>query len=282
MCWDRFHYLCRKCNLPDFSANDFSTFLSAVNAQKATDLYADKITEKSVAHEILTALQQTDDLALVERSVSVYARLNFGRSIDEPAQLKRVITYLVFLATVYMLVSSVYTVFVMPQFSNMYESLEVQPPGLFMWYVNYSSYMIAAIVILLLGVLLVAYQIRAMFSYKMPASDSLLYNGLVPETIRNSFLSIVEIIVYPVAVVFDGKWQKLGVISAHLQEVENAGLSLVTEMQSLLVIEVNKLNRKIERFIFFLMSFVSVIIVASIIVFLMSAYSPLFIMGEGL
>lgn len=287
MFWGRFHYLCRKYNQLNSTGSDlpdtnFSSVLSDARTRKSTDLYGSKISEKSIADEILTVLERSDDIELISKSTSIYAAVNFDRSFEEPVKLRRVITYLSFLTVMYIWVSLIYRIFVMPQFLSMFESLEVPLPDLFAWYMNYSSYMIAVVVVLLLAMMCLLYQIRAIYSYKMPGVDSMLYNGLVPASIKNSFSSIIEIVTYPVSKSFEGKYQKSGLISAHFHEIEKSGLNLIVEIENLLRIESNTLNKKVELFVTVLISLVSVIIVASIVLFLMSAYSPLFIMGEGL
>ncbi len=287
MSWGQFHYLCRRYNpfnsagsdLPD---TDFSSVLSATRDRKSTRLYGSEISKKSIADEILTALQHSDDAELIRKSTSIYAAVNFDRSIEEPVKLRRVITYLSFLTIVYLCVSIIYRALVMPQFLSMFESLEVPLPGLFAWYMNYSSYMIAVTVFFLLVVMVLLYQIRAIYNYKMPELDSLLYNRLVPAPIKNSFSSIIEIVTYPVSKSFEGKYQKSGLISAHFREIEKSGLNLIIEIENLLKIESTTLNKKVEQFVIVIISLVSIVIVASIVLFLMSAYSPLFIMGEGL
>ncbi|VAW67299.1 hypothetical protein MNBD_GAMMA10-959 [hydrothermal vent metagenome] len=282
MSWDRFHYLCRTCSQRNTAETDFSDVLSTAEAQKSIELYGEQIIKKSVSDEILSALKQSKDTALIDKSMLVYAHVNFAKSIDEPAKFKRVVVYLWFLAAVYIYMSSIHALFVMPGFLSMFENTDVAVPSLFMWYVNYSSYLTGIIVVALLLILFISYQLRAISGYKLPGLSGVYYRWLMPAGIKKSFSSIIEIITYPVMDLIEDKYQKAGVISAHLADAEKSGLNLAVEIESLLRVEAFVLNKKIERFMIAMMSVVSVIIVGSIVLFLMSAYSPLFIMGEGL
>ncbi|WP_316365621.1 hypothetical protein [Candidatus Thiodiazotropha sp. CDECU1] len=282
MSWDRFHYLCRKYEQSNLNGTDFSNTVNSIESQESTDLYGSPIESNSLANEILNTLKTSKDPSLVKNASSVYAKLNFSCCIEEPIRLKRTTTYLVLLTLIYLFLSTIYQIFVAPAFLSMFETLEVTPPQTFNWYINYSSYLSTIIIIFLILLIFITHQIKQLFMLKVSKSSSSLYNLLIPYTIKDCYISIIEIVTQPAYKCFSEKQTTLSKIGAHLQEVEDSGSNTIPEIENLLKIESRKLSDKAERFILIIMSLISIVIVTSIIIFIIGAYAPIFIMEDAL
>jgi len=188
--------------------------------------------------------------------------------------------YLAYVTFVFFIVSLIYQLKVAPTFLGAFETFEISIPSHLLFYRDYWLYFMLVISVLLVVSLIIGSTLRGLFKFKQGRENGLVFRFLVFKGIRGSYLKIIEIINFPVLSAHGYAVSKNNEISVHLSDIQNAGLSLAVEMQALIKSEVQLLLSRCERQMRVISVLVAVIVVVAIFFFLVSAYSPIFVLGE--
>jgi type II secretory pathway component PulF len=280
MTWERFGYICRKANKTLNAEESVSECISRIEGEPNSKLYGDRISFDSLCRKILNEVGKATDNTKAKKMLGVYSEIDLSQHLSEPMQFKRVTIYLAYVTFVFFLVSAIYQLKVAPSFLEAFETFEIPIPSHLLFYRDYWQYFVLAISALLTASLIIGFTLRGLFKFKQGRENGLVLRFLAFKGIRKSYLKIIEVLSFPVLSARGYSTSKDSEIITHLTEIENSGMSLAFEMQALIKAEVQSLLNRCERQMRFVSVLVAVIIVAAIFFFLVSAYSPIFVLGE--
>jgi len=279
MIWERFHYICRRCHetiKPGQSVNDC---ISIIDVEPETDLYGQKYTKNSIANHLLNTVKNLSDQPSAKKFIEFYGKQDYSTQLNEPMHFKKVITYLSYVILIFFILSTVYYSFVVPGFLNILDTFELSIPAYLMFYENYWLYAILLFSILQIGLLL-GYKLSQLFKYRLDTQNSFIFKYLTHQKIKKSYFNILELIYFPISGSVKNANIRTSVISKHLRNMENSGMDINREIQEIMKRESLNLTRLCDRQMTFISTLISVIVVASIFFFLVSAYSAIFALGE--
>jgi len=280
MAWARFGYICRKMSVESMDSETILECLSRVQNEKSCDLYGRKIAANSWPRKILDKLGSIQDKKEAKEVINIYKDLSLSKQFEEPMRFKRVIAYLSYVSFVFYIVVAVYQLMVAPSFIEAFENFELPVPNHLLFYQDYWGYFVLVVSIFLLSALLIGFQIKKLFSFKMEIENSFIIKYLVFKKIRESYLKVLDILEFPIIYSEKVKNKKTNLIASHLQTVKDTNMCIAKEMQELIEIEMQSLLESCEKQMKVVSITVALIIVVAIFFFLVSAYSPIFILGE--
>lgn len=280
MTWERFGYICRKASVDCKDQELMSECLSRIDAESACNLYGSRITAGSWPGVILDRIGRIQDKCEAQIAIEIYKNLNLTRHFEEPIRFKRVIAYLSYVSIIFYIVVGIYQIFVAPSFLNAFENLEISTPTHLMLYQDYWWYFVLIVSIFLVAAMLTGFKIRKLFKFEIGVENSLIIKHLVFKNIRQSYLRVIDILQFPILCSMQSESRVASPTTDHLQVIKNSTMSLPVEMQELIEIEMRLLLESCEKQMKLLSAVVAVIAVAAIFFFLVSAYSPIFILGE--
>lgn len=280
MTWKRFGYICRKASVDCGDRESISECLSRIESEESCALYGSKIASGSWPRLILDVLGRIRDRQEAQALIDIYKNLNLASSFEEPMRFKRVITYLAYVSFIFYIVVAIYQLKVAPTFISAFREFELSTPGYLSIYRNYWTYFVSSLSLLLLFALLIGFQMRNLFKFELGLESSFTMRYLMVRSIRRSYLRIVSILRFPMLGHDQARGEVDNFVIAHLQSVRDAGMCVSREMQELIELEMQSLLGGCERQMKFLSIAVALIVIAAIFFFLVSAYSPLFVMGE--
>jgi biopolymer transport protein ExbB/TolQ len=141
-------------------------------------------------------------------------------------------------------------------------------------------YVVITISVLLLSILLIGFKIRNLFRLDVRVEKSFIFRFLLFGSIRSSYRRVVQILEYPC------NRHKLSVesrsdpIYKHLNSIADSQMDIAIEMQKMIEQEMQSLLNNCEKQLRYLSTVVVLIVVAAIFFFLVSAYSPIFVIGD--
>jgi hypothetical protein len=280
MTWERFGYICRKANVDCKDQEAMSECLSRIGSESACNLYGSRIIAGSWPGVILDKIGRIQDKSEAQDAINIYKHLNLSRHFEEPMRFKRVIAYLSYVSIIFYFVVGIYQFFVAPSFLDAFENLEISTPTHLMFYQDYWEYLVLVVSIFLITALLTGFQIRKLFKFETGVENSLIIKYLVFQNIRRSYLRVIDILQFPIHHSIQPESSVASPITDHLQLIKNSKMSLAVEMQELIEIEMRRLLESCEKQMKALYTVVAIIVIAAVFFFLVSAYSPIFILGE--
>jgi len=279
MTWERFGYICRKAKGTIKDEEPVSECISQIESDDNCSLYGDRISHDSLSRNILNKIKAMSNKEAVA-ALDVYSQIDMSQHLAEPMQFKRVTVYLAYVTFVFFVVSSIYQLKVAPSFLEAFETFELSIPSHLIFYRDYWQYFVLVVSALLAISLIIGFTLRGLFKFKRGLENGIVLRFLAFGGIRESYLRLLDIISYPVSQGKGGVAYDATKINSHLSEVENTEMDLAVEMQALIKTEVTSLLNRCERQMRFISVAVAVIIISAIFFFLVSAYSPMFVLGE--
>lgn len=279
MTWDRFGYICRKA-ASDSSGASLAARLEQAQSEQACSLYGPAPKVDSWPAQLLTRLAAIPDPDNAERVLNTYQRLNLGRQLEAPVKFKRALAYLAYVTFVFYLVAGIYQLKVTPTFSNVLDNLGVTPPAYLSLYQTYWSLFILAISLLIMLALLSALQMRQLFQFKVNAENSLACRLLVLPSCRRTYRQLVDALQYPTLA--RHALPEHSPVLQHLRQVEDREMDLAIEIQALTEVQMQGFLQACEKQLKALTTLIAVVVIVAVMMFLTSAYAPIFSLGEAI
>jgi len=281
MAWERFGYICRKASVDCNDKESVSECLNRIGNEKSCDLYGEKIGANSWPNKILKGIKDNQDEDDAKKSIEIYSGLDLSRQFEEPMSFKRVIAYLSYVTFIFYIVVAIYQLKVAPAFIEAFENFELSIPSHLLFYQDYWGYLVLLVSILLITALLMGFQIKRLFRFDVGIENSLIIKYLVFNNVRNSYLRVIDILEFPIFCAQKLKDKKNNPMICHLLAIKSSKMSTSAEMQELIEIEMRLLLESCEKQLKLVSVVVALIVVLAIFFFLVSAYSPIFILGEA-
>ena len=282
MTWDRFGYICRKASTEHTGADTVAARLGKVSDEDACSLYGHRLVANTWPAQLLTQLANMRDPERAERALAIYQRLNLGRPLDTPIKFKRALAYLSYVTLVFYAVAAIYQLKVTPAFSSVFDNLGVTPPTYLALYQAYWGVFVLAISVLILLALLSALQMRRLFQFEVNAQNRLLCRLLVIPACRRAYARTVEALQYPTLDEPAQPGEQASLIQQHLRQVEDSSMDLAIEIQTLAEVQMQAFLQACEKQLKGLTTLIAVVVIVAVMMFLSSAYSPIFSLGEAI
>lgn len=279
MTWERFGYICRKAKGIIKTEESVSACISRIENDDSCSLYGDKINHDSLSRNILNKIKEMDSKRAMA-ALTVYSQIDMSQHLIEPMQFKRVTIYLAYVTFVFFIVSAIYQLQVAPSFLEALETFELSTPTYLIVYRDYWQYFVLVTCALLAMSLIIGFRLRELFKFKNGIEHGIILRFFAFRGIRASYLRLLAAIKYPVSPVIDDAQSDVSKIANHLFEIEKSKMNVAVEMQAIIKSEVRLLVNLCERQMRFISVAVAVMIISAIFIFLLSAYSPIFVLGE--
>ena len=280
MTWERFGYICRKASVDYQEQESISACLSRIEGEESCDLYGKKINVNSLPRKILSQIGKIDNIEEAMKVINIYSRLSLTKSFEEPMRFKRVVAYLSYVTFIFYVVVGIYQLKVAPSFLAAFDNFDISIPKHLTFYQDYWGYFVLVVSLCLISALLIGFKLRRLFRFELGVEKSLIFRFFILENIRKSYLRAIYIVQYPYLSNDHSYSSEFKLIKQHLDSVAKSKMDISTELQKLIEIEMQSLLEICERQMKSISIAVALIIVAAVFLFLASAYSPIFILGE--
>jgi hypothetical protein len=279
MTWERFGYICRKAAGTIKAEEPASECISRIESDENCKLYGDKISQDSLSRIILDKIMAIPNKEAMA-ALNTYSQVNMSQYLAEPMQLKRVTIYLAYVTFVFFVASAIYQIKVVPSFLEILETFELSIPSHLIFYRDHWPYFMLFVSATLATSFIIGFTLRDLFKFKAGLENGIILRFLALRGIRESYLRLLEVILYPISPTIGDEAPNASKIRCHLSEIQKTEMDLAVEMQALIKIEVALLLNRCERQMRLISTTVAVIIILAIFFFLSSAYLPIFALGE--
>jgi hypothetical protein len=280
MTWDLFGYICRKSSVDCKGNEHIRECLKRVKNEKICEVYSGNKPIRGLPKLIINKIEQIEDPSKARKVIDIYKDLKLNNSFEIPKRFKRVFSYLFVIFIVFCSIAGVYHLKVLPSFIDAFKSFNLELPESILLYQQYWIYFVLIILLLFISALIIGLKIRSLLQFTEDVERGVLFNYLLFKRIKTSYLRIVEIALFPLQEIRGVGNQNKNLIIDHLNSIKKTNLNLSVEMSALIDIELKRLLDNCEA----QMKLVSVVIASLILVavfcFIISAYSPMFIIGD--
>lgn len=274
MSWDRFHYLCRRYSRMEQPREAFDQCIDALERSPGTELYGGANAKESMAGQLLRRIGQLERPEHQREVAAFYGQLDFTASMARPPHTRRASAYLSLLGMVFVFIAALFQLKVLPQLLGVLDDFRLDAPGLILLFIDHGSVFFAAVLLLLMFSLVTSLEVRGLFQLQPDQATGWLFRLLIPIKIREQHQLLLELLSYP-----------LMRAAAHNQVLDEHLGSLPEseqpeELQILLRRHSQRLARLSEFYLRGVIAVVALTLVAAILLFLLSAYAPLFMLGD--
>ncbi|MBU2713527.1 hypothetical protein [Zooshikella harenae] len=280
MAWKRFGYICRKASVDYKEQEKISTCLSRIESEKSCDLYGSKIRIDSWPRKILDEIGNIQDKQKALDIIEIYKGLNLVNQFELPMRFKRVIGYLGFVTFFFCILVGIYQLKVAPSFLEVFENFKISIPSHLLFYQEYWKHVVLVISVMLVFSFVIAFKMKKLFVFTVGIENSFIVKFLMFRSVRESYQRIIEILRFPILFFSGAKKESDDQIVSHLQSINKSKMCISKEMQELIEIEMQSILENCERQMKLMSTVVALVVVVAIFFFLVSAYSPLSILGD--
>ncbi|MGI0117888.1 hypothetical protein [Zooshikella sp. RANM57] len=280
MTWKRFGYICRKASVEYKDQEKISRCLSRIESEKSCDLYGGKIRIDSWPRKILDDIGNIQDKQKAQDTIEIYKGLNFANQFELPMRFKRVTGYLAFVIFFFCILVGIYQLKVAPSFLEVFENFKISIPSNLLFYQEYWKHVVFAVSVMLVFSFVIGFKMKKLFMFTVGVENSFIVKFLVFRSVRESYQRVIEIIQFPIFFFSGAKKQIDDPVVSHLQSISSSKMCISKEMQELIEIEMQSILESCEKQMKLMSAVVAMVVVVAIFFFLVSAYSPLSILGD--
>lgn len=275
MTWERFHYVCRRHLRGESGRADFGPSAAYYRSDENSDLYGGPAPVRSLPRYIVSELESMTDTDRRTAAISLYADMDFSTPMRDTLRVKRSLAYVAIVMAAYLVLASVYTLFVFPSFLPFFEEAGALPPPWAQWYLEHWHLPVSVVALLTLLIGLTAYQLNALFAFKHAPGGLESRSLVLPRRIKQSYTRLVALIAFPVE-----NAPEDNALAARIRELIESGLDLRKELPVLIKIHGDEFTRLSNRYVQTLIALLGVIAIVTVAFFLISAYTPIFGAGD--
>jgi len=283
--WSRFTYLCRRLQADLHESQTVRECLDYYGNQQAISLYTEQQPSSSLAREIEYRLAELPDRTAALKAASIYSRIDIPSNPAVDLQYKRAFLYLIYICVVFSVVSYLYATEVLPGMSKIYTLVDLPVSPGFQKILEYGWVSSVVILLLLVFALLIGFKLQRAFNYAPEFGNDFIVKLFVFPSIRKAHSAIIEALMFPVDSVRDSQWHENGnkqsLVHSHLTGIKLSGMSVASEIETIVVRQSAILSRQCERQIRLLTIAIGLKIVYLLFQFLTTAYIPIFKIGDA-
>lgn len=277
MAWERFHHICRRSLATLQPGDSLEARVKAVEANPDTALYGAPLRPGTLPRQVLDRIIALPDQDRAYQLLELYAGLNLATETSYPLQLKRIAIYLAYVSVLFVVITGIYQLQVMPNFIALFETLQAPTPTHVQLFRDYGS-VLAVFVVLLLGLaLMMGHVLKGLADWSSSRGRSGLTRFLVFPKARAVYAKLEAAVFYPLG---PNEIEGESNVVSHLGELAREGIDISEEIAVLVRSQHRTLVELCEKQMRLVYAFCVFLVVGMIFLFLASAYSPIFMMGE--
>ena len=170
--WSRFSYLCRRVQANLRPGESVGECFESFGSRDSINLYTQGQPPSSLARELEKRLSALTDTEAAQYAASLYSQINFQRFYASDLQYKRANLYLLYIAIVFTAVTAIYSIFVLPTMSDLFELIEQEMSKGFFLMANYGWVFSLGVIAILLLSLIVGFNLKRAFNLSTDFSCS--------------------------------------------------------------------------------------------------------------
>jgi hypothetical protein len=280
MSWERFHYICRR-TLNELGENEsVKDRLLQIEKSPGCNAYGESDNAHSISQTILNEIKTTPDRSAAIKQLQLYGEMDFSNLITEPARYKRALIYLTFIALIFIITSGIYQILVVPTFIQIFEDFSISGLGHLSFYQTYWPYFMLAIIAMLSLALYAGFALKHLLTFSRQDFNSFALRFLVKSDIKSSYTNIMSALLFPISTEPTSPNTGDNTIQQHLKDIDTTDMDLSTEINAIIRIQSKILFSQCEKQMNFVTAFISIIVIYAIFHFVISTYSPIFMLGE--
>jgi hypothetical protein len=274
MAWQRFQYICRRAAVCLARGDTLSAALETARTDRGAGLYGPQIEDDALPNQLLDGMAGLDRHQAAS-VLQLYADLDVAGMALQTRVGPAGMTYLLFVLAMFSVALYVYLFHVAPAFAAMYADAEL--PAAAAFFLDYAPLLYLLLLVLAACLLLAMRELRRLLSWRRPTA---LATVLLLPSVRTAWCHLVTTLCYPLS--------RLGGISTapppalllHLQDLERFKLPLMPELSVLAQVQVMRLQRAGQWQVSLMLALFGGLLMLMVCGFLVSAYMPLFMLGE--
>lgn len=271
MNWTDFHFSCR------YLSNQLS---SGSNLKSLQNIFLKEyrafLSGNPLDNEIYRKIISINNVSQQQKLLSVYGRLNLSREHSSINKLSNIKNYIFLLCIIFLLLSSICFVYVIPTFKEIFQMMEVPVSKQLNNFTMYWGLSCVLLAVASLGVLRLNYLINKLDLFSSNITPSFLSKILLSKKVTTQIHKIEALIYAP----FNEQRNQYSEQANRLMVMlERDNLKAFKELQYQFNKENKKLTKLINSQVTKLMCLFSTIVIAAIYNFVSSLYAPLFYLG---
>ena len=276
MSWDSFAYLCRRAAHELGDGESLSACFQRLSQAPSASLYGRPPLANALTNDLLVRLAAEPERGRALTALKAYAGMGQLSLVDRAMQFKRVLIYLGFVAVIFFFMSAIYQIKVLPAFIETFKAFDVPLPASVFFLHEYWHVFSLSVLLLLLLALVIGLSLRRLLRLPVVADRKLPLGFLLLPGIKRAYLSLQDILTFPLRPSLDSS----SFIDTHLADIQRSGLDLGREMQIMSGIALQELVQQCERQMRVISVAIALLVVANVLFFINSAYSPIIMLGE--
>lgn len=273
MSWERFHYICRRCHRLLEANEGGDDPIGKAKSDSSGELYGALPPADSIASRILAQLQRRSNAADLAKLTYLYGNLRLVEPAMESAKLKRASAYIILILAVFLTVTAIYAIYVLPTFQAAFSDLGLPQA--------YEGVSIVGPVYLLVIIALLAsaywyrFLLWRVVRHRAPMMHGVTFK-ILPRKIKRAYGRLISTLWYPL----EDASNPDDPVVLHLARVENEQGNLLYEMQQLIETQSRALQRAAEWVSTLVMVVVGILVIYAVWTLLVRLYVPIFQMGN--
>ncbi len=282
MNWSRFKYYCLEVRRRLDQDQAVKVAFDSAKGSVLAKTLGEELKPNTLPNAILTELKNSNVAPVaIKQAVEVYHGLDFTMLSAEPSRIRRVGIYITYLSFMYLVFSSIYSVFVIPSSLAMIESLNLEAPESFTWFAQFWNVLALLIFGLLLCAFLISRKLKALFEYRHGVERSLVYRVLLPRKLKSDYELLITLLRLPLALSQSDDAAGASELVAYFRKEHYSSKEMSDCLSLLLNTNLQRVLVAAETYLRRLYVTTTVLVIFSIFIFISSAYAPIFMIGEG-
>ncbi len=282
MNWSRFKYYCLEVRRRLDQDQAVKVAFDSAKGSVLAKTLGEELKPNTLPNAILTELKNSNVAPVaIKQAVEVYHGLDFTMLSAEPSRIRRVGIYITYLSFMYLVFSSIYSVFVIPSSLAMIESLNLEALESFTWFAQFWNVLALLIFGLLLCAFLISRKLKALFEYRHGVERSLVYRVLLPRKLKSDYELLITLLRLPLALSQSDDAAGASELVAYFRKEHYSSKEMSDCLSLLLNTNLQRVLVAAETYLRRLYVTTTVLVIFSIFIFISSAYAPIFMIGEG-
>lgn len=268
MTWERFHFTCRRHRRAPHVG--FAETARYFRSHEDADLIGPPPSARALPSTIMTRLAALSEQDRA-RAIALYADMDLEGAAPMPRKVLRSIAYLVAIGFVFLVMNSVFSLFVMPNFEHAFAEAGLKPPGQRIAGIDTATLPLLLMTLLTPMIGLALYALHRCCKLDLPIGSQLRW--VLPRPIRHRYTNIVSLATYPLA-----QDASTAPLTDRLRALEAEGMDLAEELPRMIRHQWSELARSAQGYVNSLLIVAAVIILLTVAFYVTSAYAPLFVL----
>ncbi|MCJ8314201.1 MAG: hypothetical protein MJK11_14700, partial [Pseudomonadales bacterium] len=216
-----------------------------------------------------TVLTQTSNMQAPQaiNTLNIYGKLNFDKLIANLDFLQSKISYLITLMIIYFITSNIFMLKVLPVFNAIGEATATKLTVFSNWFAYYYQYLNLTLLLLFLMMLVLNYYIQKILTFDAKFLNSWVFKIFPSSKLKQSTRRLFHYLQIPLGNDNDGEFEAI------IQRNIHDELTILIEFES------NNIKSKLKQISAIISNSAYVFLLACISMYLLSAYTPIFLLG---